>query len=473
MELLVAIYQENNEVYAALGLTREECLAIVNETMVRTQLRWQTEPEESAESDEKTEAQAADKADGSKWRSIRAQRAEDSKDMEFSASILLGRLIDWGWLKSDFDEKMNSYVISFPEYSQLFTELFQKLQREDDSRERESILSVYSALYTFHSDQERNNDILRNALQTSKGLGQLLSNMQDGMRAYFDKLSKRKNFIGIQEVLVEEINNSDSRRYAILTTTDSFYRYKEAVKELISQILNENDNRKLDLEREQSSLQQGTLMWMRGQRAIELCEETNGLIYKIDREFDQIEQKYNKLINQKTIFAKRALARVRYILQEGVEDADILLRLFRILEQRDNPDEVLKDLRGRLKFSAQFGQLCDASLYSRREKTESEFRPVTGAETEGPAAHITDFVPRPLYTRKELDDFRLKNTSDGKFRATQDTVHSVEDLEKLLFLWQQETGAAEKTGRIVLEDEVRTAEGFTFSGLTIEEEKHA
>ena len=56
------------------------------------------------------------------------------------------------------------------------------------------------------------------------------------MRSYFEELSQKKNFIGIQKVLVEEINNSDSKKYAILTTTDSFYRYKEAVKELVSQI---------------------------------------------------------------------------------------------------------------------------------------------------------------------------------------------------------------------------------------------
>ena len=58
----------------------------------------------------------------------------------------------------------------------------------------------------------------RQALNTSKNLGQLLSNMQDGMRAYFDELSRIKDFIGIQKVLIQEINNSDRRRYAILTT---------------------------------------------------------------------------------------------------------------------------------------------------------------------------------------------------------------------------------------------------------------
>lgn len=73
--------------------------------------------------------------------------------------------------------------------------------------------------------------------------------MQNGMRAYFDVLSASRNFIQIQQVLVEEINNSDSQRYAILTTTDSFYRYKESVKELISQILSQHDLMKTELSR--------------------------------------------------------------------------------------------------------------------------------------------------------------------------------------------------------------------------------
>ena len=74
------------------------------------------------------------------------------------------------------------------------------------------------------------------------------------MRSYFDELSSQKHFIGIQQVLVEEINNSDSKKYAILTTTDSFYRYKEAVKELISEILNENDEKKADASERKKSL---------------------------------------------------------------------------------------------------------------------------------------------------------------------------------------------------------------------------
>jgi hypothetical protein len=141
MQFLVAIYEENNEVYTALGLTIEECRVIIADTIAKARIIW--EDEEIEEEDE-----------------------PDTLFPEDSPSGILNTLIRWGWLKSDFDEKLNTYIISFPEYSQLFTELFQKLQTEDDSRERESILSIYSALFTYHSDTEKNNDILKNALQT-------------------------------------------------------------------------------------------------------------------------------------------------------------------------------------------------------------------------------------------------------------------------------------------------------------------
>lgn len=110
------------------------------------------------------------------------------------------------------------------------------------------------------------------------------------MRSYFEELSQKKNFIGIQKVLVEEINNSDSKKYAILTTTDSFYRYKEAVKELVSQILRENDQKREQLVKERIGLVEGTVTSKRNQYRLEYCESASQLVYQVEREFDLIEK---------------------------------------------------------------------------------------------------------------------------------------------------------------------------------------
>ena len=448
MQFVTAIYEENNEVYASLGLTQEECVLIIENTIEKSKIVWQEE-------DDMEEGETPD-----------ALFPSDSP------SGMLNHLIRWGWLKSDFDEKLNTCVISFPEYSQLYVELFKKLQSDDDSRERENMLSIYSALFTYHSDNEKNNDILKSALRTSKSLGQLLSNMQDGMRSYFDELSSQKHFIGIQQVLVEEINNSDSKKYAILTTTDSFYRYKEAVKELISEILNENDEKKAVLLKEKNSLETSTLLQKRNEYRLQYCEDTSRIVMQLEREFDMIERKYNKLIEQKTVFAKRALARIHYILQEGVSEEDNIIKLINLLDRSEKKDEILVEMRERIRFSSQFKNITDNSFAGRRDRGDGAFAPVVlDEEIDAREQHMTDFVPKPLYTRNELQSFRRKNTVDGVFVATEETVQSVEDLEKLLFLWQEETEERLAEDTVSVDGEIRSEDGLTYSRLVIGQNK--
>ena len=237
---VVALYEESSQSYSVLGLTEEECQEVIREKMTTFTLDWSQE------------------------------QMEDEGELLTRAnmpSMMLRRLEGWGWLRKDYDETLNQYVVSFPNYSQMFAEVFQRLQREDDGMERSSILAVYSHLFTYYSDSEKNNEILKSALCTSKALQQMLANMQEGIRGYFEELSRRKTFIGIQEVLVDEINNSDSRKYAILTTTDSFYRYKEEVKELIDKNLSENEMHKQAFIAKSATLEEGSVAWRRNQTA--------------------------------------------------------------------------------------------------------------------------------------------------------------------------------------------------------------
>ena len=60
-------------------------------------------------------------------------------------------------------------------------------------------------------------------------------------------------------------------------------------------------------------------------------EEAMDMIQKIERQFDAIEKRYNRLIEQKTMFASRAVARIRYILQEGNEIEDQTVALIHLL----------------------------------------------------------------------------------------------------------------------------------------------
>ena len=450
---LISIYEESGRSYSLLGLTERECCAIMNEWIAAETLDWSEE-----QFDEEGELLTR-------------------SNMAF---VCLRHLEEWGWLRKDYDESLNSYVVSFPEYSQLFVELFQRLYSEDSTKERESVLAVYSYLYTYSADKEKNNEILKSALQTSQSLLRMLSNMQEGMRGYFDELSRQRSFLGIQEVLVNEINNSDSKKYAILTTTDSFYRYKEAVKELVDQNLSENEARrqqfldqqvqlKLQMESEESVPIEYTPKYRRLERAVSLCEEAMDIIYRIEREFDAIERRYNKLIEQKTVFASRAAARIRYILMEGAAEEDQTVTLVNLLNRSSCQEEILTKLADRMHLTERFHVITERSLFRKRDSERGSFEPQAVVREEDQREDLDSFVLKPLYTGKEIAEFRRKNIKDGRFTVTRDTVQSIEDLEKLFCVWQDATEIAENDQEISIGEELENEEGFRFSELTIKE----
>lgn len=441
MTFLVAIYDAMEQSYSVLGLTEKECRAVMNEKIAAAAILWDAENYDEE--------------------GVFLTRSN-------MASVCLKHFEDWGWLKQDYDETLNSYVVTFPEYSQMYVELFARLMDESDSQERESVLAIYSHLYTYSVDTEKNNEILKSALNASKRLVRMLVNMQDGMREYFDELSRQKDFKGIQDVLVKEINNSDSRKYAILTTTDSFYRYKEAVKELIVKNLDENEVRRRKKERELTELEPGTPAFVRCGRAIQLCDEAADIMFRIERQSDVIERRYNKLIEQKTVFAGRAAARIRYIMQEGADGEDRTAVFVSLLSRSRKKEEMIGELAERTGMSSQYHLMSQGSLYSRKTSGRDEFAPrALEQEAQNGTEEMDSFVLKPLYTHREIERFRKKNEKDGVFQVTKDTVRSVEDLEKLFFVWQEATESAQSGEEIELGDEQESSSGFRYSALKI------
>lgn len=437
--VLLKLYEESGQSYSLLGLTEEECQEIINEKIAAFTMDWSQE------------------------------QIEDEGELltrSNMASIMLRRLVEWGWLHKDYDETLNQYVMSFPDYSQMFVDVFQRLFSEENSLERESILSVYSHLFTYSSDKEKNNAILKSALQTSRTLLQMLTNMQEGIREYFDALASENTFRGVQEVLVNEMNNTYSAKYAILTTTDSFYRYKEEVKELIDKNLSENEERKQFFLAKGAGFSKDSREWIRNERAIGVCDEAMEILFQINREFDRIERRYNRLIDQKRTFAMRAAARMRYILVEGNVEEDRTKALIRLLNRSDQKEEILSELGHRFGLTERLQAVKEKSFAWPRDGRKKEFIPQKMEETDD-VQSLEAFVVKPLYTKAELREFRNKNEVDGVFQVTEDTVHNIEDLEKLLFVWQDATEVAANELEIKIGKEFKTADGMQYSEFSI------
>jgi hypothetical protein len=237
---------------------------------------------------------------------------------------------------------------------------------------------------------------------------------------------------------------------------------------LISQILGDNEKQRIELENNVSKELPETIAYIRLQNAIKYCDEAATYVYQVEREFDIIEKKYNKLIEQKAVFARRALARIHYIFQEGVHDEDNILKLLKLIDTGENGEEILEKLSGKIKLTNSFKVFDDNSVYKRRENGAGEFVQVASREVDvGENKEITDFVPKPLYTKREINAFRVKNTKNGVFKADEKTVSDISDLEKLMFLWQETTENISDVDNVDLGSELKTKEGFTFTELTI------
>ena len=86
------------------------------------------------------------------------------------------------------------------------------------------------------------------------------------------------------------------------------------------------------------------------------------MLYKISREFDAIERRYNKLIEQKTVFASRAAARIRYIMMEGVMEEDQTVALINLINESGKSEEILDKLSSKLRFSEPYKIMTEKSL---------------------------------------------------------------------------------------------------------------
>jgi len=218
-------------------------------------------------------------------------------------------------------------------------------------------------------------------------------------------------------------------------------------------------------------LARATMKRRKLERTVQLCEEAADFIYRIEREFDAIEKRYNKLIEQKTVFANRAAARIRYILLEGAAEEDKTVALVGLLNKTgDRQEEILHKLAGRMHLTERFRVMGEKSLARRRKSSKDEFVPqaVVRAEEEAGGA-LDGFVLKPLYTGREIAEFRERHVKDGTFSVDADSVETMEDLEKLFFVWQEATENADGGGDISVGGDVENGGGFRFSKLTIEE----
>ena len=115
----------------------------------------------------------------------------------------------------------------------------------------------------------------------------------------------------------------------------------------------------------------------------------------------------------------------------------------------------------------------EKSLYQRRDRKKEAFVPQAVAEVteQADSEEMNEFVLKPLYTQKEIREFRKRNEQEGNFVVTKETVKSMDDLEKLFLVWQDATEVAEGSEEIEVGEDLESENGLKFSKLVIKKSK--
>ena len=233
--------------------------------------------------------------------------------------------------------------------------------------------------------------------------------------------------------------------------------------------LAENENRKQGFIDKKAELDPASRAWYWNERAIRNCEEAMEILFKLEREFTAIEKRYNKLIEQKRVFANRAAARIRFILVEGDSKEDQTKLLVKLLNSSKHSDEILQKLGRKFALTEKPQIIKEKSFVGKKETNGREFEPQSVVVTKNATNTLEDFVVKPLYSQAEIRSFRKQNEVDGYFKVTEKTVQNIYDLEKLLFVWQDATEMTNNRIEIEIGEEVETTDGLEYSAFSIKE----
>ena len=153
---------------------------------------------------------------------------------------------------------------------------------------------------------------------------------------------------------------------------------------------------------------------------------------------------------------------------EGAVEEDQTIAFVNLLTQSEKRDEILDKLSQKMKLTEPYRVMNERVCI--RDVTGKRSICTAGGDRgnrTGRFGRMNEYVLKPLYTQKEIREFRKQNEQEGNFIVTKDTVKSMEDLEKLFLVWQDATEVAEGTEEIEVGEELENENGLRFSKLVI------
>lgn len=269
--------------------------------------------------------------------------AEDGDEKDISvmsanrkASIILKRFIDTGWIYKEYKDGSFKQVIGVHNYSVKALNFLQMLSDTDIKEYNSLVFSTYSSLtIAYNTEHEKMYDAVlnakRNTLKLIEELKALYYNIMDfcnGVR-FTESINEllKKQFDLYQQMI--------DRIYHPIKTMDSFYRYKDPIRQILIDVLSDNKLMEIMSDRAMKISKYKTADEA-SQRIYSDINLIIGELENIPLIIDKIDVKHNK-------YSKLSIEKMKYILSGDRTIKGKLNNIMRYYELNENMQDILVD----------------------------------------------------------------------------------------------------------------------------------
>ena len=381
------------------------------------------------------------------------QLLSDFVEGEFQSKHL-SALVKWGWLTRKYDSDTGLDLITIPEYSRLYIEVFKKLS-EDSVAGPSSIRNVFSALSGYKEVSGKDESFLADAYDAAKGLNVSLSSYSDRIRSQLDMLFREKDGNNLIHKLYEYLLQNDKTGHSDISKRGHFLAMGDATVTIIDELM---DLVLTDIEKVSEPESEAD------ERRYVLLRRHYEQLKDIKNEVRRAMGLYREIIALSSDLCIRAERRWKILNSATSEIA--AKRFDRLLvklahEVADGENSLAIKCANEFAFYDDSPFFMDKYPYTPPGERGTEPPLYVGKKEDRAAATPAKFIPK--YSKRELRDFEQSHSVNGVFHATKDNIQTPEDLDKLIHLYLR--AMENDLIKVIPGKVIRKGEDFAYSEL--------
>lgn len=362
---------------------------------------------------------------------IDADFTEDDEDKELSdinssakAYFLLRKLKKTGWIEMEMQRDSFEEMVILPDYTIKFLDFLYDIVNEKRQEFNSYVFGTYSSLKIAKVEPDKTYEAIVTAYNNSIELMNELKSLYNNLGRYHKKINFKTN---INDIIKEHFNDykeySDNMIYPLITR-DSIPRYKFPIKEMLNEILVNEELLKETVNKE-----------IARKRYKDLDEAEKDILNKI-RAVIEIYQNIDVVMNQietrNNEYIRASMKRIQYLL---TSDKELKGKLIALLKNSKN-DIVVEEMENEIKLLKQ-EYLSESSISIRNtveKRKKGEAIDIKNQE-ENSMESLKVFAESlsSLYSSRQIDEFVEKSLNNKPYiNSSEISIKTVEDLVLLI-----------------------------------------